>query len=207
MWQRAALQQRRVEENTGEESMNYLVVDIETAPDRHEEYAAHWPKSKKKPSLHAIISQVVCIGLSDNGQKSVIDRQEHDSEKDMLRWFNDVLREHKNDDFVTFNGKAFDCPFLQIRAAKYGIHMALPDKRALRNKDIYEAIGGKWQSEVSSCSLSELTWFLFGAGKDHNGGEVADWWEKGELATIAKYCLSDVEWTERIYRDYGSAWW
>jgi DNA polymerase elongation subunit (family B) len=181
--------------------MSYLVLDIESAPWMADEYAAIWPKSKKRAGLHAIISQVVCVGLRESGQTSMIAPPEFTSEKKVLEWVQVVLREHKNSDIVGYNTKNFDFPFLQIRAAKYGIKLDLPDKRALRNKDIFEAMGGKWATDVSSCSLSELAFLLYAEGKKTDGGDVARWWSEKNYEAIKRHCAEDVELTDRVYND------
>lgn len=184
-----------------------LVIDIETAPWQHEEYVKIWPKSKKRPGLHAIVSQVICIGLCDNGQPSVIDSRQFDSEEKLLSWFGQVLKSRPNTTLVGFNSKTFDFPFLTLRAAKYGISLELPGKRSPRNIDIYEILGGKWQSDISSCSLSELAWFIYGEAKPSDGSQVSNWWHEGNLDAIATHCLADAVLTDRIYRQFWGVLW
>lgn len=186
---------------------NYLVIDIETAPWFAKEYAAIWPKSKKKPGIHAIVSQVVCVGLREHGQTSMIAPPEFPSEKKVLEWLQGILKEHQNSDIVGFNIKNFDFPFLQVRAAKYGLKLDLPDKRSVRGKDLFESLGGKWQTDVSSCSLTELAWFLYGECKKTDGGDVAGWWAEKNYDAIKGHCAEDVELTDRIYQDFRGKLW
>jgi DNA polymerase elongation subunit (family B) len=187
--------------------MNHIVIDIETAPDRAGEYARLWPKSKKKQGIHAIISQVVCIGLSVNGEKpEAIDRIDYESEKALLLSLSEKLNALKPT-IIGYNSKGFDLPILQLRAAKAGIKLDLPDKRSPRCIDLYEHLGGKWQTDTSACSLSELAWFLYGTPKTSGGEEVAAWWAKKDLQSIREHCLADVELTNRIYKDYRGVLW
>jgi DNA polymerase elongation subunit (family B) len=187
--------------------MDTLVIDIETVPHRLEEYQTAFPKSKKKPGLHAIISEIVCVGLVDNGQSSIMDRQKFETEKEILQSLAKAIKTHKNSNIVTFNGKNFDFPVIQMRAALHNIKMDIPDKRALRNIDLYEATGGKWQSDISSCSLSELAWLAFGEGKGSNGSDVAKWWEEGNLAAIKAHCDEDIKLTWRLYQAFQGVLW
>lgn len=187
--------------------MTHLVIDIETTPWQPVEYARIWPKSKKKPGIHAICSQVVCIGLRENGHSSTIAPPEFASEKACLEWFGKVLREHRNHDLVGFNSKTFDFPILQLRAMKYGIKLDLPDKRSLRNRDIFDALGGKWATDVSSCSLSELAYLLYGEGKKTDGKDVAAWWLQKDYEAIKSHCIEDIELTDRIYQDLKEVLW
>lgn len=184
-----------------------LIIDIETAPNWYEEYRAAFPKSKKRPGLHAIISQVVCIGLHDGIEPSCIGVDEFDTEQAMLEWFSGILREHKNDPLVGFNIKNFDLPLLQLRAAKYGIKLEIPDRHSKRIIDIYEALGGKWATDISACSLSELAWFLYGQPKQSSGADVAEMWAKGDIAGIREHCLEDIMQTSKIYQDFQGVLW
>lgn len=189
-----------------------LIIDIETAPHRSAEYHEYFPKSKKKPGIHAIISEVVAIGLVDGMQPTVLSRdceeaQGFDSEREMLEWFSGVLREHKNDPLIGFKHKSFDLPLLQLRAAKYGIKLEIPDRHSKRIIDIYEVLGGKWQGDVSSCSLSELGWFLYGQPKQSSGADVAEMWWAGDIAGIRAHCLEDILLTSKIYQDFLGVLW
>lgn len=187
--------------------MKAIVFDIETVSNRHDEYKEAFPKSKKKAGLHAIISQAVCIGMHDGIASSCIAVDEFDTEQAVLEWFSGVLREHNNSSLVGFNIKNFDIPFLQLRAMKYDIKLDFPDIRSNRIIDIYQAIGGKWQTDISACSLSELSWFLYDKCKATNGNEIQGMWDAGDIEGIREHCLEDVEITNRIYQDFKGCYW
>lgn len=184
-----------------------LVIDIESVPHRIGEYEESFPNSKKRAGLHAIISEVVCVGLVNNDEVVILDRQQFDSEKAILESLAGVLRAHIDSTIVTFNGKNFDFPFLMLRGALCGIKLDLPDKQSLRNLDIYDILGGTWQSDVVSCSLSELGWAMYGKCKHSSGSDVADWWAHGELGTIADHCKEDCNLTWKIYQDFRGILW
>jgi DNA polymerase elongation subunit (family B) len=189
-----------------------LIIDIETVPHRFNDYHAAFPRSKKKPGIHAIISEVVAIGIVDGQQPSVLSRdceevQGFDSEREMLEWVSGVLREHKNDPIIGFNIKNFDLPLLQLRAAKYGIKLDLPDRRSPRIIDIYEILGGKWATDISACSLSELAWFLYGQPKQSSGADVAEMWARDDIAGIKGHCMEDILLTSKIYQDFQGVLW
>lgn len=103
---------------------------------------------------------------------------------------------------VGFNVKAFDFSFLTMRGKLYGILLNLPETRSQRVVDIYEAIGGRWATDISSCSLRELIWFMYGEVTETQGGNmVAEWYANGELSEIASHCEEDVRYTKRLYKD------
>jgi len=182
-------------------------MDIETAPYRTDEYASAFPKSKKKPGLHAIVSQVVAVGLCVDGHPSVIGWSEFGSEKAILERLAIALQQSSNYNMVGFNIRKFDIPVLRTRAVKYGLRLDLPNERSPRLTDIYEAMGGKWAADVSSCTLSELGWHLYGQGKATDGGDVARWFASGEFEKIEAHCLEDIVLTDRVFRDFRGALW
>ncbi len=191
--------------------MSEIVIDIETAPHKAEEYKANWPASKKKPGLHALISEVCCIGIYEleSNHASVISRSNMASEEEILSWACKLFRERRNDTIVTYNGKAFDAPILGLRASLYGIPLNkyLPDKRSQRHKDLYDILGGKWATDISSCSLSELAWCLLGTPKSSNGSDVAKWFSEGDYEKIDNHCLEDIKITTEIYNKLKGIYW
>lgn len=114
-----------------------IIFDIETIPDRLTEYNQAFPKSKKKAGIHAIISRVVAIGYDLGGCRKVIMGEE----EEILKEFADLLNEHRTATLVGFNVKNFDVPLLQLRAAKYGIKLYLPDRRSQRICDLFDILG------------------------------------------------------------------
>jgi predicted PolB exonuclease-like 3'-5' exonuclease len=180
-----------------------IIFDIETIPDRLTEYNQAFPKSKKKAGIHAIISRVVAVGYDLGGYRKVIMGEE----EEILGEFADLLNEHRTATLVGFNVKNFDIPLLQLRAARYGIKLCLPDRRSQRICDLFDILGGKWQTDVSACSLSELHWFLYGAGKQSNGCDIAKMWEDHDLEGIRAHCAEDCQITFDIYNDFKGVLW
>lgn len=179
---------------------NPLIFDIETVPDRFDDYSQAFPKSKKKPGLHAIISRVVAIGYEVDGHRKAI----AGDEPAMMGEFDDLLKEHRTSTIVGFNIKNFDIPVLRMRAAKHGIKLDFPDRRSQRICDLFEILGGKWQTDVSACSLRELIWYFYGeTASTHSGADVAEMWKRGDMAGICDHCLEDVEFLRRLYDDFG----
>lgn len=180
-----------------------IIFDIETIPDRLTEYNQAFPKSKKKGGIHGIISRVVAIGYNLGGYQKVIMGEE----EAILGEFADLLNEHRMATLVGFNVKNFDIPLIRLRAAKHGIKLYLPDRRSQRICDLFDILGGKWQTDVSACSLGELHWYLYGSGKQTNGCDIAKMWEDGDLEGIQFHCMEDIEKTSRIYNDFHGVLW
>lgn len=92
---------------------------------------------------------------------------------------------------IGFNSDSFDIPLLN----RYypGDLAAIPSLDLLVK--VQEVLGRR----VRLQSLAEAT---LGEGKSGNGLEAVEWWQKGEVEKVRKYCIDDVRITRAIY-DYA----
>lgn len=125
------------------------------------------------------------------------------SESDiLLEFWNDVA---KYDQFITFNGRGFDCPFLLLRSAMLKI-------RPTRNLMPY-----RYESSTHCDLLDQLTFhgafrkfsldfyckaFGIESPKSHGitGLDLGRLFEEERFQEIATYCLGDVTATAELYR-------
>src|SRR5690606_24497593 len=124
------------------------------------------------------------------------------SEKAILQYF--WAMAEKCDQFVTFNGRRFDVPFLLLRSAIHGIRPGknLGKARYLYQMDrnavhidlcdqltLYGAFGGKYMGLHMACQA-------FGIKSPKEGGmdgsQVGEAYAQGRYKEIAEYCLADV---------------
>lgn len=126
------------------------------------------------------------------------------SEREMLTQFWQLL-----DSFgrcVTYNGRAFDLPYLYIRSALLGLR---PSRQLLANR----------YSINAHCDLAEVLTF-FGAAQERmsldfwcrrfglvspkeqgiDGSQVGAFYKAGRIDEIAEYCLRDSRATAQLYR-------
>jgi DNA polymerase III epsilon subunit-like protein len=111
--------------------------------------------------------------------------------------------------FITFNGRMFDCPFLMLRSALLGV-------RPSRNLMPYR------YSAAEHCDLLEQLTF-YGAGRKFSldfycrsfgirspkaegitGLDVGTLYQEGRYHDIAEYCLRDVRATAELYQRWLS---
>jgi DNA polymerase elongation subunit (family B) len=107
--------------------------------------------------------------------------------------------------FIGFNSNMFDFPFLRNRGMITGVPLGqvLPRETkypAANHCDLFLQLGGKWQGDVSSCSLDDLLWAITGKGKDTNGEQVAKWHQEGNFQAIQDHCREDIRGTALLYR-------
>jgi hypothetical protein len=213
--------------------MNRVVFDIETLgfpleslDEARQEYLLKFAKTDEekadaiqKLSLNPFTAQIIAIGMlnPDSDQGKVLyqaPKQEPTSsedglvefvsctEEEMLQEFWKTLNHYSQ--FITFNGRSFDGPFLMLRSAILGI-------RPSRNLLPYR------YSANEHCDLMEQLTF-YGAFRKFNldfyckgfgikspksegitGLDLGPIFRDGRFIEIAQYCLGDVKATAELY--------
>ncbi len=129
------------------------------------------------------------------------------TEPELLALFWSTIQHYSQ--FITFNGRSFDCPFLMLRSAFLGV-------RPTRNLVPY-----RYDSNVHCDLLDQLT--FYGAARKFNldlfckafgikspksegitGLDVGPMFAEGKFREIAKYCLGDVIATAELYRRWNA---
>ena len=128
---------------------NYLVIDIETVSNDIQDefilgqFKKHWEKLKERYSeekikeiiksdmnIHPALAKIICCCIKAQDTVDTIVGEE----KKILNQFWQTIelceKEYPGFQFVSWNGIAFDCPFLEMRSKILGIkHFELPKKR------------------------------------------------------------------------------
>lgn len=199
---------------------------IKKESESEEEYQVALEELKEGLGLSAVVGQIVVIGaLNPETGKGVIYFQAPESEiadfeedrisykkrteKEMLGEFWETAKNY--DEFISFNGRSFDAPFLMARSAlnkvrpsvdlmsnrylnlqRYGVkHVDLLDQLTF-----YGAMRRKWSSLHLWCRA-------FGIKSPKAGGvtgdDVARLFQEGKYLEIAKYNVGDLEATKELY--------
>lgn len=169
---------------------------------------------------------VVAIGLYDlERRKGVVyfqsetEESEYDvgeytlkvrTEKEMLNDFWDGAEAY--DTFVTFNGRGFDVPFLNLRSAIHGIR---PSRDLMQGRYLYQQKGAKHidlQDQLTFYGATfkrpSLHLFCRAFGIDSPkadgvaGDDVAELFEAGKFRDIAEYNVRDVVATTALYEKW-----
>ncbi len=214
--------------------MSRVVVDIETLGDPLEsfdevqqEYLLKFADSDAKKdetvqkfSLYPTTAQIIVIGMlnPDTGHgkvlfqsESAVDEHSGDgaihflsgSEADVLRQFWSDLLHYEQ--FITFNGRGFDCPFLMLRSAILGIQ---PSRHLMPYR---------YDSRIHCDLLEQFTFYgalrkfnldfyckSFGieSPKSHGitGLDLRDLFAQKRYREIAEYNLGDLKATAELFR-------
>lgn len=131
------------------------------------------------------------------------------SEKEMLEDFWKGVAAY--DEFISFNGRRFDVPFLMIRSA---IHRIKPTKNLMSNRylenqkynakhiDLLDQLtfyGAAWKK--GDLHLWSRAFGIESPKSEGSGEEVGKWFEEGKFVDIAKYNVKDLIATKELY-DY-----
>lgn len=213
--------------------MSRIIFDIETAGFDFEsfespvrEYLLKWAGSedeinevKESLSFYPLTGEIVSIGMlnPDSGKGAVFfqnnnspllpfeedgTRYEAGDEQEILSKFWQTIKNYSQ--FITFNGRGFDCPFIMVRSA---VHKVKPVRDLLPNR----------YGDTHIDLLDQLTFYgasrrkfsldmwcrTFGIKSPKEGGitgyDVKDLYRSGRGLDIAKYCFGDLRATAELF--------
>ena len=214
--------------------MSRLIFDIETVgfdfesfEEKTQEYLLRYAKSPEEEKaaregmgFSPLTGQIVTIGCfnpdSNKGaayyQGPEMDPQERKvdeiqyirfaDEKTLLERFWDAAAHYRQ--FVTFNGRAFDAPFLLIRSA---IHKVRPTVNLMPNRyyddhiDLYDRLSffGAVRRTMNLDMFCKAFGITSPKSKGVTGYEVAGMFADKKYDEIAEYCMDDVFATAKLF--------
>lgn len=212
-----------------ETSQDVLTRWIKKEAESGENYTAALADLKNGMGFSPLTGEIVAIGIRDveRGKGAVYfqagkNKKEKNfeeidckfevmTEKEMLQKFWKVVE--KYDTFVTFNGRAFDVPFLMVRSAIHGIR---PSKNLLGNRYLnYHPQNARHVDLIDQLTFygamrkrgSLHLWCrAFGIespkAQGIDGDDVKALYEHGKSADIARYNARDLIATAELYKRY-----
>jgi len=190
----------------------YLVLDIETIPDRElftpPETAAG--SERPFPPLYAckpIVVGVIWLG-ADLLVKKIGTFGEGKDEAAMMSDFADFMGTRRPQ-VVTWNGRGFDLPVLALRALRFGLDFRWYYRgEGYRYRfteeghlDLGDVISDHGAARMTSLDGAARTIGL--PGKDGvDGSQVEGLYQAGQIDALRRYCLSDVAQTAFLFLRY-----
>lgn len=203
-------------------------ADLDSFEESIQEYLLKYAKTDEEEqeirdslSFYPVTAQIVTIGMLElESEKSFVYYQvpgqqpektkegsaeyfSASNEKQLLELF--WNRMEKYDQFITFNGRSFDCPFLMIRTAINRVKPTrnlMPDRyRSNAHIDLMEKLTflGAQRKKFSLhmwCSA-------FGIKSPKEDGvtglDVKNLFKEGRYSDIARYCLRDIVATKELF--------
>lgn len=206
--------------------MSRIILDIETVgrdfsslDKEAQDYLLRWAETeedirevKESLSLYPLTGEIAAIGMlnPDTMRGAVYFQTPDDSllpfeeegisfqtgtEKEILQRFWDAIKGY--DQFITFNGRGFDCPFIMIRSA---VHRIKPSRDLMPNR--YNGTHIDLLDQLTFYGASRRRFSLdmwcrtFGIKSPKSEGitgyEVRELFMSGRYVDIARYCLRDL---------------
>jgi 3'-5' exonuclease len=201
--------------------MAFAIFDVETRTDKHllnlafysaegiddeEAYRRHQEQLRKRGNdffplaFHVPISIAIGNVGDDHMLRSVESLAEGEPEERLVRDFWERSERFRGC-LVSFNGRRFDLPVLELSALRYGIAApsyfeTAPTARERysydRHLDLLDFLTNHGAARVGG-GLDLLLKMLGLSGKSEmDGSRVQDFYEAGRLAEIHRYCRADV---------------
>jgi 3'-5' exonuclease len=185
------------------------VLDDYLAAPEAPEFAPRRERIERYMALRPEFGHIVCIGLGHDARgrgeletKALTARQVAD-ERLILEGFWDVVRARRDWCFITYNGLAFDVPFLVRRSIYLGVAptTGLPMRPFALDShfDVMRALAN-W--ERSDAVRLDVVAELLGLSKTPagmEGSQVLGLWRAGRVEEIEAYCLGDVRLVYEIF--------
>jgi 3'-5' exonuclease len=212
--------------------MARILFDIETAGFEFEsfeepvrDYLLKWAETeeektevKESLSFYPLTGEIVSIGMlnPDTGKGAVFFqnndepvlpfeeegiRYESGNEQEILCKFWETVKSYHQ--FITFNGRCFDCPFIMVRSA---VHKIKPTRDLLPNRygdchiDLLDQL--TFYGAVRRRFSLDMWCRTFGIRSPKEGGitgyDVKDLYRSGRGMEIAKYCAGDLRATAEL---------
>ncbi len=193
-----------------------LFFDIETIPSAEEHREIHIEIIKKlgskkdktveeiytETSFEGTFGRICCIGIIKEGDNGIIQKEVFSgTEKEILtKFWKAAAGVHR---FIGHNIWSFDLPFIYKRSIINGVKPRNDISFArYRNIPIYDTLAewelwgyGKAQKLDTLAKVFELS-----TSKDEmDGSMVWDYFQKGKIEEIKKYCMKDVVLTRQVY--------
>lgn len=134
------------------------------------------------------------------------------TEKDMLESFWNGAQSYT--EFISFNGRSFDVPFLMVRSAIHGIR---PSKNLMSNRYLssqkYDAkhidlldqlsfYGAVWKNKGNLHMWSRAFGIKSPKADGISGDDVSKLFKEGKYLDIAKYNVGDIRATKELYEKW-----
>jgi predicted PolB exonuclease-like 3'-5' exonuclease len=190
----------------------YLILDIETIPDRELHAPPELPAGVERPFPPLYACRPVVLGVMWLGEDLTCKRigtfGEGKDEAGMMADFADFMGKWRPH-LVTWNGRGFDLPVLALRALRHGLSFGWY-YRGVGYRYRYSEEGHLDLCDVLSDHGAARMTSLDGAarviglpGKDGvDGSQVEGLFHDGQLDALRRYCLSDVAQTAFLFLRY-----
>jgi predicted PolB exonuclease-like 3'-5' exonuclease len=187
-------------EEIPERALDYLFRGLERDAPDPEELERRRGELFSRLGLDPTTGRIVCVGVLDS-ETSFERTFSHTDEKELLESFWQWLEGARPTLFVSFNGRRFDVPYLNIRSAIHGIEPAYPIPLGWSaHFDVREAFEGDDKRRRGSLDYFCAVFGVPSPKMEMDGSLVGQVYAEGRIEDIERYCLADCRATLALYR-------
>lgn len=213
--------------------MSRIIFDIETAGRDFDtletpvqDYLLKWANTdderqevRDSLSFYPLTGEIIAIGMynPDSDRGTVFFQNNSDpllpfedegityetgTEEEIIRRFWDTIKTCRQ--FVTFNGRGFDCPFIMVRSAVHRIKPLrdlMPNRYGDQHIDLFDQLTYYGATRRKFSLDMWCRTFGIKSPKDDGitGFDVKDLYRSGKYADIARYCAGDIKATAELF--------
>ena len=187
-------------EEIPERALDYLLRGLERDAPDPVELERRREDLLSRLGLDPTTGRIVCVGVVDS-ETSFERTFSHAGEKELLESFWGWLEGARPSLFVSFNGRRFDVPYLNIRSAVHGIEPAYPIPLGWSSHfDVREALEGDDKRRRGSLDYFCAVFGILSPKMEMDGSLVGQVYAEGRIEDIERYCLADCRATLALYR-------
>jgi 3'-5' exonuclease len=201
VWERAL---RRIEDERDLPSLDEFLVALED-----DAFGAARREVERYMALRPEFGHVICVGMGHDARgrgdletKALMARTVED-ERHILAAFWDVVRSARDWRFVTYNGLAFDVPYLLRRSIYLGVapSAGLPLRPYAPDAhfDVMRMLSNWERQDVARLDIVAELLGLQKWPPGMEGSQVLGLWRAGRIEEIEAYCLGDVRLVYEIF--------
>jgi len=159
-------------------------------------------------ALRPEFGRIVCIGIGKDAsgwlEKKAFTAEREEDEARILGEFWEAIRGRERDwRFVTFNGLAFDVPYILKRSLFLGVKpstlLSLRRFALETHYDIMQVLSNWDRFEAVRLDVIADLLGLEKSPRGMDGSQVYQLWRQGRVKEIEAYCLGDVQVTYEIF--------
>lgn len=192
----------RSEEEIPPRALEILFRSLRQPEASEEEIEARRREAIDRFGLDPTTGRIVCIGLLDL-ETSRSEAYSGTDERGLLASFWQFLDRRRPEVFITFNGKSFDFPFINIRSAILGVAptLPLPTRRYSTQPhfDVREVLAGNERHRRGTLDYFCAIFGIPSPKAALDGTQIGDAFRAGRHEEIGAYCLEDCRATAALY--------
>jgi len=182
--------------------------DYLAAPEAPEAASAH-ERILTFMALRPEFGHVICIGMGHDARgelerKALTARRIEEERRILVEFWETVRPAQKEWRLVTYNGLAFDVPYLLRRS----LYLGVPPSRVLplrpylleAHYDVMQALANWQRGETVRLEIVAALLGLAKVPEGMEGSQVYGLWQAGRIDEIEAYCLGDVQLIYEVFR-------